>query len=387
MPENAMVFRKHLIRFLLAAFVWPVGAATADEAVSVADSVRKYRFLATDARKKKEYDAALGYYQAFFQYESDPKKKQKSYYFYGDILYRKKEYGAAKGAFLNSVAIDSLHRNSNLRLYALYKSEGKPDSAALALERVLLKKPADAKNRRDLADLYRRQGRVAEAVGHYETLVGNGEDAQNIELLQLLAVIHQDAGQAEAALQWKQRLAAVQGEDGRQETLESMVDLHEEKGDLEAAVAGLQELARLDGANRYAYFFRMVPLAEQLGDDALKIEAWEGMVDADPADLKTVAELADWYMGAGDVAKARAWVERGLAQEPAHGQLQLIKGDLLVEQGDEEGALAAFASAKADPGWERVAQQRIWQIRPPETEEEKLKRAFFGGSEADSTSN
>jgi hypothetical protein len=28
-----------------------------------------------------------------------------------------------------------------------------------------------------------------------------------------------------------------------------------------------------------------------------------------------------------------------------------------------------------------VAQQRIWQIRPPETEEEKLKREFFGGDE------
>jgi hypothetical protein len=40
--------------------------------------------------------------------------------------------------------------------------------------------------------------------------------------------------------------------------------------------------------------------------------------------------------------------------------------------------------AMSDPAWERVAQQRIWKIHPPETEEEKLKREFFGGQDDES---
>ena len=57
-------------------------------------------------------------------------------------------------------------------------------------------------------------------------------------------------------------------------------------------------------------------------------------------------------------------------------------GDLQVVRGAEEDALASFAKAREDPEWESVAQQRIWQLRPPETEEEKLKREFFGGEAA-----
>ena len=53
----------------------------------------------------------------------------------------------------------------------------------------------------------------------------------------------------------------------------------------------------------------------------------------------------------------------------------------MVMQGNEEDALTAFEVARADPGWQEVAQQRIWQIRPPETEEERLKRQFFGGGD------
>ncbi len=39
-------------------------------------------------------------------------------------------------------------------------------------------------------------------------------------------------------------------------------------------------------------------------------------------------------------------------------------------------------SAMADQLWRDMAQQRIWQLRPPETEEEKAKRKFFGKSHA-----
>ena len=61
--------------------------------------------------------------------------------------------------------------------------------------------------------------------------------------------------------------------------------------------------------------------------------------------------------------------------------MHVLKGDLLVLQGDEEGALAAYEIAKGDPNWQDVAQQRIWQIRPPKTPEEEALEEFFGDPE------
>ena len=75
---------------------------------------------------------------------------------------------------------------------------------------------------------------------------------------------------------------------------------------------------------------------------------------------------------------AEEWIDRGLALAPRHAHLQLLRGDIMVRRGDEEEAIEAYETALDDPDWRSVAQQRIWQLRPPETEEEKLKREFFG---------
>jgi hypothetical protein len=63
-----------------------------------------------------------------------------------------------------------------------------------------------------------------------------------------------------------------------------------------------------------------------------------------------------------------------------------LKGDLHTRKGEEILAIAAYEIAKGDPVWQAVAQQRIWQLRPPETREEKLKREFFGNSGRDEIS-
>jgi len=109
----------------------------------------------------------------------------------------------------------------------------------------------------------------------------------------------------------------------------------------------------------------------------MRLKGWEGMVQANPRDLETIATLVEWYLNDGKVKRAEKWLDRGLGAQPDDAHLQLLKGDILVLQEDEEGALEAYEKAKADSRWETIAQQRIWQIRPPETTEEKLKREFF----------
>ena len=105
------------------------------------------------------------------------------------------------------------------------------------------------------------------------------------------------------------------------------------------------------------------------------------MVEANPKDLESVAVLVQWHLSRDEVAVAKVRLKQGLQQDPSNGNLLLLNGDILLREGDEEGAIAAFEKAKSNPVWEKVAQQRIWQLRPPETEEERLKREFFGGDE------
>ena len=386
-------------------------SVTATEIIE-ADSIRKYRFLAKTKRQKKEYDTALQYYQEYLKYRPND---HKAHFFIGQIYYKKYERShddspnvdqkqkyvdAARQALHRAVALDSLHVNSNLLLHQIYKndsrfdslkSDSQIDSAAYYLEQVLVARPEDLKYRRKLADFYRHQGSIRLATGHYVRLAEAEEG--NSELVKLIADLYEDLGEAEQSLAWRQRLlqvpeseataSAEKGINQRIKTLESIFELQRETGDVKAAFETLMQLVQIDSLNRHSYYSRMVSMAEESGDKSMKLEGLKGMVRTDPGDLETLAKLVEWHLNEGDREAAWRGLEQGLRRDEKNAHLQLLKGDALELEGAEEEALAAFEIAKRDPVWERIAQQRIWELRPPETEEEKLKRKFFGGDGED----
>ena len=371
------------------ALVLGADARANENEVAIADSIRKYKYYAKTARQNKEYDRAIGYYTTVLQYSP---QELTAAYFLGQLYYEKKDSTGARialpqahVALRQAISIDSLHLNSNRLLYTIYQAVGEADSAALSLERVLCKKP-NAADRRKLADLYRREGRDERAIVHYEQLVeADTTGVEDAELIEILAVLHQELGQVDQALEWRKR--QVEGGTGGADQLESIVELKLEVGDVAGAYDTLLELAKVDSQNAYSYYNRIASIASEEGDDTWRFKGLKGMVEADPKDSKSIAELVEWHQGRDEFASAKAWLERGLKEAPDDAHLLLLKGDNLVGEGDEEGAIAAFEKAKADPAWEKVAQQRIWQLRPPETEEEKLKRQFFGGEEVKEEQN
>lgn len=451
-----------------------LGRAWATEE-SVADSVRKYRFLAKSARDKGEFAEAVGFYREYLKYmPQDPK----ALFYLGESSFRAGDQPGAKSALGQVLLLDSLHVNANLALYNVYMRDesladslqlnagAAADSAAQCLERVLRARPDDAGKRRSLADLYRRLDRLDEAIPHYERLVadltksptdsagseiaragqedlakasteaakemaeakselaaaaaGQSQAVQEMatakeeltaaapaeaqaavaleeaqaaasaaeveSLIELVAVLYEEKGDPAQALAWRQRLVgagrATSDDAARLEELETMLRLQVQTGDIAAAMKTLRELAVADSANGYSYYSRLATLAEQAGDQRARQRAWEGMARANPRDLETVALLVEAYLGQGSVGLAEQWLDRGLRANSRDAHLQLLRGDLLVRRGDQEGAIAAFELAKADRRWEGVAQQRIWELRPPETAEEKLKREFFGKAKA-----
>ena len=359
-----------------------LGGEVEAEEVAKADSIRKYKYYAKTARQNKEYDRAISYYTTLLQYS--PQDLQAAY-FLGKVYYEKKDFVGVRTALRQAISIDSLHLNSNLLLYSVYQADF-PDSAAWSLERVLLKKPDAAEHRRKLAELYRREGHNERAIVHYKKLVEEDTTGvEDAELIEILASLHQELGQVMQVLEL--RIRQVEDGAGGADQLESIVELKLEVGDVEGAYDTLLELAKVDSQNAYSYYNRIASIASEAGNDSMHIEGLKGMVEADPKDSESIAELVEWHQGSGEFASAKEWLRRGLKVNPEDAHLLLLKGDNLVREGDEEGAIAAFEKAKADPAWERVAQQRIWQLRPPETEEEKLKRQFFGGEEAQEEQN
>ena len=368
---------------VICALVLGADARANENEAAIADSIRKYKYYAKTARQNKEYDRAIGYYATVLQYSP---QELTAAYFLGQLYFKeKKDLDNARIALRRAVSIDSLHLNSNRLLYTIYQAVGEADSAALSLERVLRKKP-NAADRRKLADLYRREGRNERAIVHYKQLVeADTTGVEDAELIEILAVLHQELGQVDQALEWRKR--QVEGGTGGADQLESIVELQIETGDIEGAYESLEKLAKVDSQNTYSYYNRIASIASEAGNDSMHIEGLKGMVEADPKDSESIAELVEWHQSHGEFASAKEWLRRGLKVNPEDAHLLLLKGDNLVREGDEEGAIVAFEKAKADPAWEKVAQQRIWQLRPPETEEEKLKRQFFGGEEAQEEQN
>ena len=357
--------------------------------ITAVDSIRKYRFLAKNARDKKDYDEALKSYREYLKYESDEKKIKQAYYFVGKIHFEKDEFEAAKQALKQAVSLDSLYVNPNLTLYQVYLRQSRPDSAAQCLERVVQARPGKTQLRRKLADLYRRQNRTQAAIRHYIPLA---EKAGNdVELFGLLAVLHEDLGATAQALEWRRRLLQTQGvardssgggAEGQVETLEAILELQRQSDDVAGVFETLKKLVESDPSNSHSYYSQIAEAAEKEGDETMKIIGLEGMARSNPKDLETVAMLVDLHLRGEKREMAHRWLERGLEVDETHAHLQLLRGELIVLQGGaEEDAIDAFERALQDPVWGQTAQQRIWQLRPPETEEERLKKKFFGSGD------
>ncbi len=383
---------RSIYRMMFAAAVMvmsPSEIVAQDPSVSRADSVKKYRFLGKTSRDKNDHRAIVDYYTKLLEFQ--PSNRSTLYYIGRAHLGLGDQQGA-KGAFLAAAAIDSNHTNTALSLFQIFSADAQPDSAWVFLRRLLREKPDDTRllgYRRNIADLYRRQSQPRAALTHYERLVEHTAvpAAERAELAELIAVLYSDLGDAQSALAWRQRTLGQHKAGDQIETLRKMVDLQLQTGKTEAAFATLRKLTVADSAGRFAHFLRMSELGERHRNDSVLLAGLEGMARVQPDDLENVATLAQFHIKAGDTEAAMQWIERGLDRRAGHAHLLILRGDLLHEAGNEDDAVASFQSALADPNWEAVAQQRIWQILPPETEEEKLRRQFFGSGTSDDDSS
>lgn len=368
---------------LVAGFALCVGDANAQ--VATEDSVRKYKFLGKSARDKGDHAEVVDYYSRLLAFAPD---YHLGYYYAARAHLGLGNQPEAKKALLAAVALKPGHANTNLLLFQVYAGQAKADSAWLYLGPLVAANPGQAKYldyRRTVADLQRRGGNVAGAIGHYQAIAEDASVPKETrqDLIELLAVLYDDLGDPAAALAWRQRLTDTGGS-ADVESLSKMVDLQVDTKDIAAAWKTLKTLTRIDSAGRYSHFVRMSELGEQAGKPAMRLAGLEGMARSQPKDVETVATIAQTHLNDDDLVAAEAWLQRGLTQAPLNARLHMLRGDLLMRrEADEDAIIAEYEVALKDPNWAAVAQQRIWEIRPPETEEEKLRKSFFGQGDGD----
>ena len=379
--------KRPLLAVALAVVLVSGFARGATAQTAAADSVRKYKFLGKTARDKGDHAEVVDYYTRLLGFQ--PNYHAAHYYVARAHLGLGNQAGAKK-ALLAAVALKPRHANTNLLLFQVYAGENQPDSAWIYLGPLVAASPGQAKYReyrRTVADLLRRAGNVTGAIDHYQAIAADPTtpDSTRQELIELLAVLYDDQDEPSKALLWRQKLTGSSGAD-EIESMSKTVDLQVETKDYAGAWTTLRTLTRIDSAGRYSHFVRMSELGERIGKPAMRLSGLEGMARSQPKDVETVATIAQIHLHDEDLVAAESWLQRGLRQVPLDAQLHMLRGDLLMRrEAHEDTIIAEYEVALQDPNWAAVAQQRIWQIRPPETEEEKLRKSFFGQGEADSS--
>ncbi len=133
-------------------------------------------------------------------------------------------------------------------------------------------------------------------------------------------------------------------------------------------VALAAEAKRKAAAAKSVELFRKGVEAEALGRSAAALEAYREAADVDPSNVRAAAHAAKAAADLGDLATARALVDRALKASPRSGVAHEALGFLLDAEGNKKEAKRALERAlELDPGLDR-AKERL----------KKLRWSFFG---------
>ena len=106
-----------------------------------------------------------------------------------------------------------------------------------------------------------------------------------------------------------------------------------------------------------------------------------------PRDCVLIGELAELLFREGKTEKGLEYLQKGLEISTDDGKLRILMGEYFRSRGEIEKALREYERALQDSTWRASAQEFIWQIQPPESEEEKAEREFFNSGKAPQNGN
>ena len=333
---------------------------------------RKHYSFAKQYEKNKMVEDAVAQYRKALNY--DP-RNAKIHYNLGILYYKLKQMPLAKREFLWTTRLDSVHADAHYMLgnihYGASQTNANYDSSLIEFEKTAALKPEDVNVRRILMGLYLYKEQYKDALRHCAVVTELApEDTSTwIECAEIAIICEQPDEAIDAYTQ-----AWTLNQDI--ETLKPLASLQYDAGHYEEALESYRILAGLEPKN-YDFLVQIAETHKRLGHTSQVIETLRRMVALRPDDLKSISRVAEWYFNAEELNTAKEWIKRGLKVDSKDGRLRVLNGDYYLKSGREDLALAEYEKALNDPLWKANAQQKIWTVRPPLSEEEKKRREFF----------
>lgn len=235
----------------------------------------------------------------------------------------------------------------------------RPEKAIALYEAALRLRPDHSASIRALADLALERGDKREAAQHLRRMAeASGDRAERAQLFEQLGDLYgemDDAGQARTCYEWALGMFETPGE-GQAGLLEKTFKLQKSEGDMEAAARTAEALVGVtkDPKERAARRRQAASLLSERGESSKAASLLEQAVSDNPGDEGSLANLAEAYEKAGNLAGAEALLGRTLpdmaapADEP---EAKASRAALWEQLGrvrrpkDERGAIAAFEKA------------------------------------------
>ncbi|MCK4590363.1 MAG: tetratricopeptide repeat protein [Candidatus Latescibacteria bacterium] len=357
-------------------FTTTVDGRTESVAPAEVDSVleaKRHHSFAKEYDKNRMYEDAILQYQKSLSFKID---NPNVHYDLANLLYRLKRYREAQQQCLQCLQVDSTFVFAHYLLGLLWYEVANYDSAIVEFEKTIALDPSYTQIHRTLANLYSYKGLDGKALQQYLRTAEVGDNSSREEEFQLFLHLGNLLANrdflSEAISCYRHSLTFRKDE----QLLQKLARLQLENGLYRGALDSY--LALTEGnITDDQLFLKIADISVKLGAINQAILALKKLAILRPTDPEPLSHLAEIYLQQGQLGTAKTYIDRGLAIDQDNPRLYVLKGEYHKKKGAKKIALICFKKALSDPTWGKYAQRMIWEIQPPLTEEEKLKREFF----------
>ncbi|MEZ5549689.1 MAG: PEP-CTERM system TPR-repeat protein PrsT [Pseudomonadales bacterium] len=366
LAPDAAVFRNQLALSLLSAGEDTRALGALESAIAVdGNQFQSDMLLAMLHMKEGNYAAAVQASRAIVEKNST---SPLGYNMEGAALLGEGDIDAARKAFERALEVDAAFLPAASNLARLDRSEGDLAGAIQRFESVLAANPEEVGALLGLADLVANEGRLKEAEEYLARVVAIRPDNVRAQMgLVRLQLAQNQLSRADVQLKSLLDLAP-----DNVDVLMLAAELALRKGDNQAALAAterLQTLAGTRGMGSASFLAGLGTLQSRTGQIALARRNLEAAMAAQPSDAQRVLlqlELARLDLREKQVARAQQRLSELSDAEAARPDVALLQADVLLAQGDQEGAYLGYetlAAAGVREGVMRVALLRQQQGR------------------------
>ncbi len=333
------------------------------------DNAKKHFNFAVQHKNNGNYEESLRQYQKSFSFCDT---LYQVHFSYGDLLLKMENWAGARDSFFRAFYLNPGHYDTAKILAQLYYEKGDYDSTLVMYQHMYAGKPDNHALLENIAGLKVYIGRTEDALADYERLVTLG--LTSYDNLMKAAKLSFKLGNAEKTSYYADM--ALEEKPGNISALTLAAQASLSCGELKTAARFYREVAEKDSQN-VTILQNLETIYRKLAEHDNLIWTLECRHRLVPEDLSVLADLSELLYARGEMERGIDYVQKGLNIDPNDGRFRILLGESYRTRGENDKALEQYRIALQDDRWKTSAQQLIWQIEPPETEEERLEREFF----------